>query len=57
MDITNRIVKICRRITDIEHALECKDQSENKIIELGYELDRLNNELVTLNKPFAAFVV
>ena len=62
-DITNRVVKICRRITEIEHALACNDQSEKKIIEFGYELEQLNEELITLrpaivkDKPFSAFVV
>ena len=48
MDITNKVVKICRRITDIEHALACNDQSERKAAELSDELERLELELKTL---------
>lgn len=48
MDVTNRIVKLCRRITDIEHALACKDQSERETVELSDELEQLESELKTL---------
>lgn len=48
MDVTNRIVKICRRITDIEHALACNDQPEGKTISLKEELECLEAELKTL---------
>ena len=48
MDNTNRAVKICRRIVDIEHALACKDQEERKDEELQEELEKLEEELKTL---------
>lgn len=49
MDITNRVVKICRRITDIEHAIACDDQPERKAEELRDELELLEAELATLH--------
>jgi hypothetical protein len=50
MDITNKIVKICRRITDIEHSLACKDQDERKTEELNEELNKLSFDLDNLYK-------
>lgn len=37
------------RIVDIEHALECNDQSERKIEELEEELDYCNCDLTKTN--------
>jgi len=48
VDITNRFVKICRRIEDIEYILACKDQSDVVAIELCEELESLEAELKTL---------
>lgn len=48
MDITNRIVKICRKIEDIEYALSCKDQGLLKEEELSLELMALEEEYNTL---------
>lgn len=48
MDITNRVVKICRRMTEIEYSLACNDQSERKTEELEDEFELLNIELKAL---------
>jgi len=44
MNEQNRLTKICRRISEIEHALACNDQSEMRQVELKDELDSLNIE-------------
>lgn len=49
MDNTNKAIKICRRISDIEFALEAGDQGERKIIELQDELLILNKEFDNLS--------
>lgn len=48
MDTTNRLVKICRRLADIEYAFECNDSTEwekesmrEEVIELDEEYDRI----------------
>lgn len=48
MDKTNRVVKLCRRISEIEAALSAKDQIPNDEDELLYELEELNEELDSL---------
>jgi hypothetical protein len=48
MDVTNRVIKLCRRISDIEYALECDDQGRWVAEDLRYELERLSNELEKL---------
>ena len=48
MDITNRIVKICRRITEIEYYLACNAVSKNEDKDLQTELKTLEIELETL---------
>ena len=48
MDITNKIVKICRRITEIEHAIACGDCDRNEAEDMRHELYTLELELEKL---------
>lgn len=48
MDKTNRIVKICREIEDIEYQLACKDKCVNEEEDLRNRLFDLEEELSTL---------
>ena len=50
MDITNRCVKICRRIDEIEYILACKDRTPVEEGDLLYEKLGLEQELADL-KP------
>ena len=52
MNITNRIVKICRRIDYIEFMLACKNQKGLIAIDLKKELEQLDEELKTLTPAF-----
>ena len=48
MDITNKIVKICRRIEEIEDALACGDRDRNEAEDMRHELYTLELELEKL---------
>jgi hypothetical protein len=47
-DITNRVVKICRRLTEIEYQQACGDQSDSYYADLNDEYESLSAELSTL---------
>lgn len=48
MDITNEIVKICRRITEIEHSIACGGCDRNEAEDMRHELYTLEIELEKL---------
>ena len=48
MDVTNSIVKICRRITEIEHAIACDDSGRYGVEDLSNELYELEQALEKL---------
>ena len=48
MDITNKIVKICRRIEELEYRLACKDCYMNEAGDMRHELATLELELEKL---------
>ena len=44
-DKTNLVVRICRRITDIEFSIDAKDNTERYYDDLRLELDECNRVL------------
>jgi len=51
MDKTNRIIKICRRIEELEYQLSCGDMMLHDAELARYELHDLNSELETIQMP------
>lgn len=49
MDNTNKFIKVCRRISDIEYAFECNDQVE-------LERESMREELVELEEEYYMLV-
>jgi hypothetical protein len=49
MDNTNKFIKVCRRISDIEYAFECNDQVE-------WERESMREELVELEEEYYMLV-
>lgn len=48
MDKTNRVIKICRRIEELEYQLACKDMMRNDADDARVELAELESELEDL---------
>lgn len=48
MDKTNRVIKICRRIEELEYRLACKDMMRNDADDARIELAELEAELEDL---------
>ena len=48
MDKTNRVIKICRRIEELEYWIACKDMMDNEEDEARIELAELEAELEDL---------
>jgi len=49
IDVTNRVVKVCRRIEELEYRLACKDMDAWDSEDARYELEDLEDELETLH--------
>lgn len=48
MDKTNRVIKICRRIEELEYRIACKDMMDNEEGDARLELAELEAELEDL---------
>lgn len=50
IDRTNRMIRICRRIEEIEELLACKDRLPKEKDELLYEKEGLEESMINLLK-------